>query len=58
MSFHMMRNMSTQVLNIREPNSEPENKGTFHKKILNKHDFFIVKVTFWFCALSELCIEL
>ena len=29
-----MRNMSTYVLNIQEPNNEPENKGTFHAKIL------------------------
>jgi len=34
MSFHIMRNMSTQVLNIQETNDEPENKGIFHTKIL------------------------
>lgn len=34
MSFHIMRNMSTQVLNIQEANNEPDNKGTFHTKIL------------------------
>lgn len=32
MSCHIMRNMSTQVLNIQEPNNKPENKGTFHAK--------------------------
>lgn len=34
MSFHIIRNTSTQVLNIQETNNEPENKRTFHMKIL------------------------
>lgn len=48
MSFHMMRNVSTQVLNIWEPNSEPEKKEHFTRRFWTNMTSLQLKLHFGF----------